>query len=241
MFSRPPSCNRRPVVSVLIGLLVLLIVIFGPQLWARHVLKTHAGERQDIPGTGAEFAKHLLKNAHMENYGVEKAEDRMGDHFDPMTGTVRLSEAHYDHRSLSAIVVAAHEVGHAIQHHIGYRPLQIRSQLAAAAAYAERIASIILIAMPFVTVLTRVPSAGAGMLLLGVAVMMVPVMVHLVTLPVELDASFKRALPILGLGYLSSGDLPKARRILTACALTYLSASLGSLLNFWRWIRVLRR
>ncbi len=222
-------------------LLLLLIVIFGPQLWARHVLKAHASERQNIPGTGAEFATHLLKNAHMEDYGVEKADDGMGDHFDPMTATVRLSEAHYDHRSLSAIVVAAHEVGHAIQHHIGYRPLRIRSQLAIAAVFAERIASFILIAMPFITVLTRAPSAGAGMLLLGVAVMLVPVMVHFVTLPVEWDASFKRALPILGMGYLSSGDLPKARRILTACALTYLSASLGSLLNFWRWIRVLRR
>jgi uncharacterized protein len=225
----------------IILLVVLLLVILGPQMWARHVLKANGRERPDIPGTGGEFARHLLDNAHMDDYGVEPADAAIGDHFDPVTCTVRLSEAHYDHRSLSAIVVAAHEVGHAIQHHIGYRPLQLRSRLATTAAFAERIASFLLIAMPFVAVLTRVPAAGAAMLLLGVAVMLVPVLVHLVTLPVEFDASFNRALPILGMGYLSPGDLPKARRLLTACALTYLSASLASLLNFWRWIRVLRR
>ena len=226
---------------IFIVLAVLLAVIFGPQIWARRVLKANAQERTDIPGTGAEFAEHLLQNAHLTEYGVEKTDTGTGDHFDPGTRMVRLSDAHHSHRSLSAVVVAAHEVGHAIQHHIGYGPLKARSQLAGAAAVAERIASFILIAMPFVTILTRVPSAGAGMLLLGVAVMVVPVLVHLVTLPVEFDASFRRALPILRMGYVSSEDLPKARRILAACALTYLSASLASLLNFWRWIRVLRR
>ena len=226
---------------IFIVIAVLLAVIFGPQLWARHVLSANATEREDIRGTGAEFAQHLLQNAHLTDYGVEKATANAGDHFDPGTRMVRLSEAHHSRRSLSAIVVAAHEVGHAIQHHIGYPPLKARSKLASAATFAERIASFILIAMPIVTVLTRVPSAGAGMLILGIAVMVVPVVVHLVTLPVEFDASFRRALPILGMGYVSAEDLPKARRILTACALTYFSASLASLLNFWRWLRVLRR
>ncbi len=226
---------------IFIVIALLLLAIYAPQMWARHVLKSNAVEREDIQGTGAEFARHLLQNARLTEYGVERADGATGDHFDPAARMVRLSEAHHSHRSLSAVVVAAHEVGHAIQHHIGYPPLKVRSRLAGAAAFAERIASFILIAMPIVTVLTRVPSAGAGMLLIGVAVMIVPVMVHLVTLPVEFDASFKRALPILGMGYVSSEDLPKARRILTACALTYLSSSLASLLNFWRWIRVLRR
>lgn len=225
-------------IFVLIAL--LLAAIFGPQLWARHVLRTNAAERNDIPGTGAQFARHLLDNADMRDYGVEAASPETGDHFDPTSRMVRLSEAHYGRRSLAAIVVAAHEVGHAIQHHIAYRPLAVRGRLAVAAAFAERIASIVLIAMPFIAVLTRTPAAGAGMLLIGIAVMIVPVLVHLVTLPVELDASFRRALPILGMGYLSREDMPRAKRILTACALTYVAASLSSLLNFWRWIRVLR-
>ena len=94
---------------------------------------------------------------------------------------------------------------------------------------------------PFVTALTRVPATGALMLAGGLAVLMIPVAVHFVTLPVEFDASFRRALPILALGYVPRDELPAARRILTACALTYVAASLAALLNFWRWIYFLRR
>lgn len=225
---------------IFVILLVLVAVVFGPQLWARHVLNRHAREREDIPGTGAEFAAHLLANAGMDGYRVERAESPGGDHFDPDARAVRLSESHHDRRSLAAVVVAAHEVGHAIQHHIGYRPLAVRGRLARAAGFAQRVASFLLIAIPIVTIIARTPQAGAGLLALGVLVMLVPVLVHLVTLPVEFDASFNRALPVLALGYLGEDDLPHARRILTACALTYVAASLASLLNFYRWLRVLR-
>ena len=226
---------------IAIAIIVVIGLIFGPQLWARHVLSGHGNERVDIPGTGSELARHLLSNARLDGYSVAEAAEGIGDHFDPRTRVVALSSAHYNKRSLSAAVVAAHEVGHAIQHYIGYRPLKLRSQLAVAAGVAERLASMLLVAMPFVTVLTRAPSAGAGLLIVGIAIMALPVLVHLITLPVEFDASFNRALPILERGYLKDEDVPRARRILTACALTYFAASLASLLNFWRWIRILKR
>ncbi|MGR8920265.1 MAG: zinc metallopeptidase [Gammaproteobacteria bacterium] len=227
----------------MIALLVIAVVavIFGPQLWAGYVLRRYAAERPDLPGTGAELARHLIRAAGMDGYRVERADAGIGDHFDPATARVALSPGNYDGRSLTAAVVAAHEFGHAVQHRIRYRPLTLRTQLATFAAMAERFASLLLVAMPFVAVLTRMPAAGAGMLLAGVLVMALPVLVHLVTLPVELDASFNRALPILAGGYLEPADLPHARRILTACALTYVAGSLASLLNFWRWIRLLRR
>ncbi len=220
---------------------LVVAVIFGPQLWARHVLTRYTGERDDLPGTGAELARHLLREARMDDYRVERAADGVGDHFNPATGVVALSAEHYERRSLAAAVVATHEVGHAIQHFIGYRPLALRTRLAGAATIAERVASMMLVAMPLVTVLTRAPAAGAGLLIAGVAIMLLPVLVHLATLPVEFDASFRRALPILERGYLEGRDLVRARRILTACALTYVAGSLASLLNFWRWIRILRR
>ncbi len=78
------------------------------------------------------------------------------------------------------------------------------------------------------------------MFLGGLASLGAPVVVHLMTLPVEWDASFKRALPVLEAN-LSAKEVAGARRILTACALTYVAASLASLLNFWRWLRILRR
>ena len=99
-----------------------------------------------------------------------------------------------------------------------------------------------MIAAPVVMIATRAP--GLSLLFVAVAVgsMLLGTLVHLVTLPVELDASFKKALPILADGdYLLEGDLPHAERILRAAAFTYVAASLGSLLNLGRWLAVLRR
>jgi len=220
---------------------VALAVIFGPQLWARHILARHGQERPDLPGTGAELARHLLAGARLADYGVERANAGVGDHFDSERRMVVLAPTHHDRRSLAAAVVAAHEVGHALQHHLAYRPLLIRQRLVGMASLAERIASVILIAIPVVSLVTRAPGAAAALLLLAIGVMAVPILVHLVTLPVEFDASFRRALPILELGYLDRRDLPHARRILTACALTYVASALARLLNFARWLRVLRR
>ena len=218
---------------------IALVVVFGPQLWARYVLKRYGRQRDEIPGTGAELARHLLENAKLDAVSVERVP--AGDHYDPITKTVRLSEPIHDGKSLTAVVVAAHEVGHAIQDHIDYPMLRLRTRLVSLAAVAERIGAILLIALPFITALTRVPAAGALMLVVGLGVLLVPVIVHFVTLPVEFDASFNRALPILDMGYVPAAEMPAARRILTACALTYVAASLATLLNFWRWIRILRR
>src|SRR5581483_1601878 len=94
--------------------LVLLGMVFGPQLWVRHVMRRHGVERPDLPGTGAELARHLLDAAELTSVAVEKT-DR-GDHYDPDTRSVRLLPQHYDGRSITAVAIAAHEVSHAVQH-----------------------------------------------------------------------------------------------------------------------------
>lgn len=222
-------------------MLVVLALLAGPQLWASHVLGRYGDERRDIPGTGGQFARHLLRNARLEAYAVERASAGHGDHFDPARRRVVLSTAHHDGRSLAAMVVAAHEVGHAIQHHIGYQPLYLRQNLARFARGLERGGALVLVATPFVTAMTRSPAAGVVLFLAGAAVLLVPVLIHLLTLPVEFDASFARALPILERGYLAPRDHAAARRILTACACTYVAGALAALLDFRRWIRMLRR
>jgi len=222
-----------------LAILVVLICVFGPQLWAKAVLGRYSRHRDEIPGTGGELALHLVANGKLDGVKVERIDS--GDHYDPRAKTVRLSKSVYDGKSLTAVVVAAHEVGHALQDKLGYYPLKLRTRLALLAAYTERIGAIVLIALPFVTALTRVPATGAIMLAAGLALLLIPVAVHLVTLPVEFDASFKRALPILALGYVPQSELRAARRILTACALTYVAASLAAVLNFGRWIYFLRR
>jgi Zn-dependent membrane protease YugP len=166
----------------------------------------------------------------------------LGDHYDPETKTVRLTLDKFNGKSLTAVTVAAHEVGHAIQDHIGYQPLMERTRLVRVARGAEKLGGVVMMGIPIAVALAQTPVAGVVVLVAGMATMGIATLVHLVTLPVEWDASFRRALPVLQQGnYLSPEDEQGARRILTAAALTYVAASLASLLNLWRWIAFLRR
>jgi len=225
-----------------IALIVLLLfaVLFGPQLWVRAVMKRHSMPRQDYPGTGGEFAQHLLNRLDMHQVGIETSEK--GDHYDPLARKVRLSPDNFDGKSLTAVAIAAHEVGHALQDKLGYRPLRWRTRLALFANLAQQLGNGLFILAPLASALTRAPSSALLMLAAGLASFGTAALVHLVTLPVEWDASFRRALPLLEAGdYLSAEDQRKARQILTAAALTYVAGSLASLLNLWRWLRLIKR
>ena len=223
----------------LIIILALLGIAMLPQLWVKRVLQENAHERSDFPGTGGEFARHLLDE--MKLHAVKVEETRDGDHYDPATKTVRLLPQHMNGRSLAAVVVASHEVGHAMQDATGYGPLAARTRLAKQAHNIERIGSVVLLTSPIVMALVKAPALifvqiGAGMLIMASIILM-----HLTTLPVEYDASFRRALPVLKAGrYVSPDDMVAARRILKAAALTYVAAAGMSLLDVMRWIRVLR-
>ena len=222
-------------------IIVLLLIVFVPQFWVKHVIKKYNQEIEELPGTGGELAKHLINRFEMEGVAVEQTENG-NDHYDPQAKMIRLSEDNLNGKSLTAITIATHEFGHALQDHTHYQPLIMRTKLATIAAIAEKIASFILISMPFAMVLAKLPAVGAIMLLAGITIMGLPIILHLFTLPVEFDASFNRALPILIEGeYLPESAIPIARKILRAAALTYVSASLASLLNFYRWFAILRR
>ena len=225
---------------ILVMILAVAAVLYGPSLWASRVLKRNAKPREDIKGTGGEFARHLINRLRLDNVGLETT--NQGDHYDPAAKTVRLSEANYNEKSLTAMVVAAHEVGHAMQDHLRYKPLTLRTHLAKAAYHAERAGALLIYAVPLIAALTRAPASGFAMLLLGIGVMAISSLVHFITLPVEFDASFNRALPVLRAGdYLAPADYARARKILLACALTYVANSLAGLLNIWRWITIFRR
>lgn len=227
--------------ALLIVLLLLAVIIFLPQFWVKRVIKKYSQPIEELPGTGGELALHLINRFEMEEVSVERTEDG-NDHYDPGSKTIRLSETNFDGKSLAAVTIAAHEFGHALQHHSNYKPLLLRTQLAEKAAIAEKIASFMLISLPFTLLLVKVPAVTFIMLLAGLATMCIPIILHACTLPVEFDASFKRALPILSEGnYLPDSAMPIARKILSAAALTYVSASLASLLNIYRWWAILRR
>jgi len=225
-----------------IGLIILLLLLtFGPQLWVRHVFSRYGAHVDELPGTGGELAVHLVRKLKLDDVRVEQT-DPGNDHYDPENRIVALSPSIHEGKSFTAIMVSAHEIGHALQHKLKYKPLLLRCRIARLVAVAEKLASIILVTFPFIVMLTRLPVIGVFMLLAGIGILFLPVFFHMVTLPVELDASFRRALPILVKGkYIPESAVPVANRILFAAALTYLSTSLASLLNFYRWIAILRR
>lgn len=226
-----------PYVLLIVGLLALLIF---PAAWAQRTLRQNQATRPELPGTGGELARHLVQRFQLEGVAVEEVP--AGDHYDPTQKAIRLAPANMDGKSLAAVACAAHEFGHALQHQTGYRPLIWRGRWVRIAMAAERLASALFVAAPVVGVLTRMPHASGLFLFLAVLMMSMTTIVHIITLPVEFDASFGRALPILEQGeYVSREDLGEVRSILRACALTYVAASLGSLLNIGRWLVILRR
>lgn len=221
-------------------IVIILLVILGPQLWTKWVFNKYRGHREEYDGTGGELARHLLDRFEMTNVQVETTE--VGDHYDPITKMVRLTPDNYNGKSLTAVTVAAHEVGHAIQDKSEYGPLQERTKLIRVAQGAQKIGSFVMMGIPVMAGLTRSPGAGMLVFMAGLAVMSIGALVHLITLPVEWDASFRRALPVLEQGnYLSPNDMDGARKILTAAALTYVAGSLVGLLNIWSWLRFMRR
>ena len=225
--------------SILLIGLAFFLVVYGPHLWARSVLNRY-NRREYFSGNGLELARLALDQMGITDVTVEETET--GDHYDPSAKCIRLTNTNCGRRTLTAIVVAAHEVGHALQDHTQYPPLMARTRMVGTAAKLERAGAVLMMGVPVITALTRVPAAGALMLIGGFATLCIPLVVHLITLPTEFDASFKRALPILESGtYIPAEDIPAARKILTACALTYVASALTGLLNVWRWIRILRR
>ena len=232
--------------AAMVPLLVIgglaVAVVFAPSLWARHVLRRYRAQDATVQTTGGELARHLLDGLGLAHVAVEATEKGMGDHYDPEAKAVRLGKDHLEGCSLTAVVVAAHEVGHAIQDGMAYGPLRTRTQLARGAVIAEKLGGGLMLLAPVLGLISRAPSPTAISAIIGLATLSMSLVVHLVTLPVELDASFGQALPILrSSGLIQATEHPAARTILLACALTYVAASLAGLLNLYRWLRVWRR
>ena len=224
---------------IIIGL-ILVGIVFLPGIWVNRVLERYSTPADRYSGTGADLARHLLDVHDLQAVTVEETKE--GDHYDPSAKSVRLTADKFGGRSLTAITVAAHEVGHALQDHQGYKPLKYRTNLIRLTQKFEKLGAAILMVPPFVGAITRIPGLSILMFAGGLMTLGTSTVVHLVTLPTEFDASFNRALPILDAHkILLKPDRKHARKLLKAAAFTYVSASLMSLLNIARWFAILRR
>ena len=178
--------------------------------------------------TGAQVARALLDAYNLQDVQVEQAQGFLTDHYDPRSRTLRLSEATYSSPSVAAAGIAAHEMGHALQHAQSYAPLQLRSALVPAAQFGSGLGPWLLIG--------GIAVGFTGLAWVGVAAYGLATVFTLVTLPVEWDAS-KRAKALLTKeGILHSQELEGVNKVLDAAALTYLAAAVQSILTLAYWV-----
>ena len=225
---------------VVLGAFIVLALIFGPSLWVKLVMWRYSSEKPEMPGTGGELAKHLVERFSLKDVDVEVTEQ--GDHYDPIEKKVRLSQEHYESKSLTAIAIAAHEVGHAIQDQQGDKRLATRTKMVPIVDKVARWSVAIIYLSPIIGIITRHPLPFSLLLILGLSGFIARMMIHALTLPIEFDASFSKALPLLREGnYVSQSNEKAVSSILRAAALTYVSAALADILNLSRWIVILSR
>ena len=219
---------------------LLLALVFLPTLWVRWVMKRYGDDVPNMPGTGGELAQHLIERLKLDGVGAETTE--LGDHYDPQDRMVRLSEANWQSKSLTAVAVAAHEVGHAIQHQQKDARLEARTKLVPIVNLLGQFSVGLMAVAPIVGLITRHPVPILFTAVIGLAGLLLRMLLHLVTLPIEWDASFGKALPVLREGnYISSQQEQVVKRVLRAAALTYFAAALADAFNLFRWAALLIR
>ena len=203
-------------------------------IWAqRKVNSTFKAYSQVMAVSGisaAEVAEDILRSNGIHDVSVEQIGGQLTDHYDPRDKVLRLSRPVYGSTSIAAIGVAAHEAGHAIQHARGWFPIKIRNSIVPVVNISSNLA------IPLFFIGLLMGSAGKLLMQIGIIAFAAVVVFHLVTLPVELDASRRALVIIKRTGYLNVGEQQGARRVLSAAAMTYVAGALMALLNLIRMI-----
>lgn len=208
----------------LIVMLVGLALSLGAQAWVKTTAHRWAqvGTRAGL--SGAEVARLILRKHGIAEVRVEPVDGFLTDHYDPSTRTLRLSSANYHGHSVTAVGVAAHEVGHAIQHKVRYWPMTVRQRLVPVANVGTSLGIFLVMIGVFVGLLAL---AKLGAILFGAFVLFT-----LVTLPVEFDASKRAHATLKRMTVLNRAELEGVRRVLTAAAATYVAAAVTAVLQF---------
>ena len=220
-------------VLVLIGLLI--------SLWAswnvKSTFRRYQNTRNSRGLTAAQVARQILDDNGLYQIRIERVSGNLTDHYDPKGNVIRLSDSVHDSTSVAAIGVAAHECGHAVQHAVNYFPMQIRSAIIPVTQLGSRLWYIVFA----LGLIFSNSYAGMTLQMIGILLFSLIVLFQLVTLPVEFNAS-RRAMQTLESRYILAGEeLSGARKVLTAAALTYVAALLGSILQLIRLLGVSKR
>lgn len=203
--------------STFIIVIPALLLALYAQFKVKTTFNRYLRERAYAGLTGAQVARRILDDHGLHNVVVETTGGRLGDHYDPRERAVRLSNDIYNGTSLAALGVAAHEVGHAVQHARNYFPLGLRTNLFPVASIGSQ--------MAFPLFLVGFLFAWDTLMLVGIWFFIAALAFQVITLPVEFNAS-RRAMAFLTDGaYLNRAEVPKVKSVLSAAALTYVAAA----------------
>jgi uncharacterized protein len=193
-------------------------------MWAQYRLKSTFAEAQQMPAplSGAAAARHVLDSAGLYNVGIEPVPGELSDHYDPTHKVLRLSQSVYSENSLAAVGVAAHEAGHAIQDAKRYAPLVVRNLAVPLASFGSSISWILL--------MLGMVMQAPNLMLLGIILFGGVVFFQIINLPVEFDASARAKVELVNLGIIQPNQRVYVDKMLNAAALTYVAATLQSVL-----------
>jgi len=202
-----------------------MILMFWAQNRVQSTYHKYSQVRSTMGMTGAQVAQEILNRMGVHNVQIEPVAGQLTDHYDPSAKKVRLSEGVYGSDSLAAAAVAAHECGHVLQDVQGYKAMNLRASLVPAANLGSNIGPML------VVVGVVLGSAGGLFINIGIALFLAVILFHIVTLPVEFDAS-NRALKLINeFGILQGEENRAAKKVLDAAALTYVATALYSVLQ----------
>jgi Zn-dependent membrane protease YugP len=214
---------------------ILIFIAFGISIWAQFRVKGTFNRWSQVPissgMTGYDAARRMLDSNGLHDVPVEAVPGTLTDHYDPIHRVVRLSEPVYYERSISAVAVACHEVGHAIQHKVHYPMLVARHRIFPLVNITSGIAPLLILAGLFF-------QQFSFLLLLGILFFSAAVAFQLITLPVEFNASNRAREAMVAEGYISNQEEGGVAKVLNAAALTYVAAALISLLELLKYIMI---
>ena len=222
--------NTNPIYWLILGVGLVLSMLAAGRVKATFAKWSQVRSRSGV--SGAQVARAILQANGIHDVAVEPVGGHLSDHYDPRSKTLRLSEPVFHSNSVASLGVAAHEVGHAIQHAHRYGPLQFRSAWVPVASLGSGLGEILI-------VIGLAMAAGSGsmtMAWIGLAVFAATTVFTLVTLPVEFDASKRAMVTLEQSGVLAADELPGARSVLNAAALTYVAAAATSLMMMAYWL-----
>jgi Zn-dependent membrane protease YugP len=219
--------------SYLIFVLPALVFSLIAQAMVQGRFKKYSRQLTARNVTGAQAAQEMLRRAGVYDVKVERVSGSLTDHFDPRSNTIRLSEAVYSSASVAAVGIAAHETGHSLQYQGGYVPMKIRAAVIPATNLGSRLA------MPLV--LIGLFTEMAGLINIGILLFCAVVFFQLITLPVEFNASARAIRLLDDAGLLYEDELPGAKKVLAAAAMTYVAALAVALAQLLRLLSLTSR